>query len=68
MSNDVKSLKYRDFTEIIFLTAALLVLLLVWFQWDAVTVITVFRAMYIRPKIQNRRVTLLFGQTTYGSL
>jgi hypothetical protein len=41
-NNDVKSLKHRDFTEIIFLAAALLVLLLVWFQWDAVTVITVF--------------------------
>jgi hypothetical protein len=41
-SNDLKSLKRRDFTEIIFLAAALLVLLLVWFQWDAVTVITVF--------------------------
>jgi hypothetical protein len=41
-SNDMKSLKRCDFTEIIFLAAALLVLLLVWFQWDAVTVITVF--------------------------
>jgi hypothetical protein len=38
----VKSLKRRDFTEIIFLAAALLILSLVWFQWDAVTVITVF--------------------------
>jgi hypothetical protein len=42
MSNAVESPKHRDFTEIIFLAAALLVLLLVWFQWDAVTVITVF--------------------------
>jgi hypothetical protein len=41
-SSDVKNPKRRDFTEFIFLAAALLVLLLVWFQWDAVTVITVF--------------------------
>jgi magnesium-transporting ATPase (P-type) len=41
-SNEVKSLKHRDFTEIIFSATALFVLLLVWFQWDAVTVITVF--------------------------
>jgi hypothetical protein len=41
-SNDVENPTRRDFTEFIFLAAALLVLLLVWFQWDAVTVITVF--------------------------
>jgi hypothetical protein len=48
MNNNMKSLKHRDFTELIFLAATLLVLLLVWFQWDAVTVITVFLMPFSR--------------------